>query len=95
MTEEAFAHIIESMAIIIHPHSAERMKERGTNEEEVKKTIETGERFQAKFGRTGFRRNFSFNDIWNNKKYNTKQVEVIAVNEDDNWVAVTVLVRYF
>jgi len=95
LTEKKFVIIIKPMAIKIHPHSAERMKERGTNEKEVKKTIETGERFPVKFGRTGFRRNFSFNGIWNNKSYNTKQVEVIAVNEDDNWVVVTVLVKYF
>ncbi|MCK4763433.1 MAG: DUF4258 domain-containing protein [Candidatus Aminicenantes bacterium] len=83
------------MAIKIHPHAAERMKERGTNEEEVSITIETGESFPAKFDRTGFRRNFSFNGTWNKKKYNTKQVEVIAVNEDGDWIIVTTLVKYF
>jgi hypothetical protein len=95
LTEKTIAYIISSMAIKIHPHAAGRMRERGTNVEEVEKTIETGERFPAKFGRTGFRRNFAFNSIWNEKRYNTKQVEVIAVNEDDNWIAITVLVKYF
>ena len=83
------------MAIKIHPHAAERMRERGTNVAEVEKTIETGERFPAKFGRIGFRRNFPIDGKWNEKKYNTKQVEVIAVNEDDNWIAITVMVKYF
>jgi hypothetical protein len=83
------------MAIKIHPHAAERMRERGTNAEEIEKTIETGERFPAKFGRTGFRRNFPFNGIWNKKEYKTKQVEVIAVNEGGDWIAVTTLVKYF
>jgi hypothetical protein len=55
------------MAIKTHPHAAERMRERGTNAAEVEKTIETGERFPAKFGRTGFRRNFPFDGIWNEK----------------------------
>jgi hypothetical protein len=41
------------MAIQIHPHALDRMKERGTNAEEIKKTIEFGESFPAKFGRTG------------------------------------------
>ncbi len=48
------------MKIVIHPHTQLRMKERGTSEEEVLKTIELGETFFAKFGRTGFRRNFVF-----------------------------------
>jgi len=95
LTGKSFAYIISSMAIKIHPHAAERMRERGTNAAEVEKTIETGERFPAKFGRTGFRRNFPFDGIWNEKKYSTKQVEVIAVNEDDNWIAITVLVKFF
>ena len=50
------------MAIRIHPHAKERMKERGATEDEVVATIEKGECFPAKFGRTGFRRNFSFED---------------------------------
>jgi len=36
------------------------MTERGATEAEVIATVENGERFEAKFGRTGFRRNFSF-----------------------------------
>jgi hypothetical protein len=83
------------MAIKIHPHAVERMKERGTSADEVQKTIETGEKFAARFDRTGFRRNFPFDGTWNKKKYTTKQVEVIAVNENEDWIAVTVLVKYF
>ncbi len=83
------------MAIKIHPHAAERMIERGTNSIEIENTIAGGEKFPAKFGRTGLRRNFSFDGTWNNKKYNTRQVEVIAVNEDDDWVVITILVKYF
>jgi hypothetical protein len=48
------------MAIRFHPHALERMVERGATEDEVRSTIEQGERFPAQFGRTGFRRNFSF-----------------------------------
>ena len=40
----------------IHPHAAERMTERGATEAEVIATVCDGERFPAKFGRTGFRR---------------------------------------
>ena len=52
------------MAIQFHPHAQERMEERGTTEEEVTNTIEHGEKFPAKFGRTGFQRNFPFGNQW-------------------------------
>lgn len=83
------------MVIKINPHAKERMQERGTSEDEVIKTIETGEKFPAKFGRTGFRRNFSFESMWRGKKYNLKQVEVFAVEEGEDLTVITVLVKYF
>ncbi|MBI3581236.1 MAG: hypothetical protein HY098_04045 [Nitrospinae bacterium] len=43
------------MNISLHPHVLERMVERGTNKAEITKAVEIGERFTAKFGRTGFR----------------------------------------
>lgn len=46
------------MVVHFHPHARERMRERGTTEDEVRATVEQGEQFPAKFGRTGFRRNF-------------------------------------
>ncbi len=64
-----------------HPHAIERMHERGTNEKEVTLAIQNGEPFSAKFGRTGFRRNFSFESKWRGKYYETKQLEVYAVEE--------------
>ena len=48
------------MPIKFHPHALERMEERNATENEVIATIEEGEEFPAKFGRAGFRRNFSF-----------------------------------
>jgi hypothetical protein len=47
----------------IHPHARERMRERGATEEEIRKTVEEGEKFTANFGRTGFRRNFNFEGV--------------------------------
>jgi hypothetical protein len=52
------------MVIKIHPHARTRMQERGASEDEVIETIETGEKFPAKFGRIGFRRNFNFEGMW-------------------------------
>ena len=45
-----------------HAHAVTRMVERGASEEEVTADVFEGERFAAKFGRQGFRRNFAFGD---------------------------------
>lgn len=83
------------MGIRVHPHAEERMAERGATLEEVRGTVEAGERFAAKFGRTGFRRNFSVATTWRGKPYNVKQVEVYAIQEGSDWLVITVLTRYF
>jgi len=83
------------MSVRFHPHALGRMEERGATEEEVRATIEQGERFPAKFGRTGFRRNFPFDDEWRGRYYRTKQVEAFAVQEGPDWLAITVITRYF
>ncbi|MFH0813375.1 MAG: hypothetical protein V2A69_11145 [Pseudomonadota bacterium] len=54
-----------------------------------------GESFPAKFGRTGFRRNISFAGLWRNRYYGTKQIEAYTVQEGDDWLVITVVVRYF
>lgn len=81
--------------IKFHPHAEGRMKERGTTAEEVISTVRTGEVFQAKFGRTGFRRNFPFDTVWQGKMYGTKQVEAYCVKEGKYWLVITVLTRFF
>jgi hypothetical protein len=58
-------------------------------------TVRGGERFPAKFGRIGFRRNIRFDGIWRGRRYTTKQLEVFAVEEDGRWVVVTVIVKFF
>lgn len=83
------------MEVRFHPHARERMMERGVNENEVKATIERGEQFPAKYGRDGFRRNFPFENEWQDGYYRTKQVEAYAVREGDDWLVITVITRYF
>lgn len=83
------------MVIRFHPHAKERMKERGATEDEVKATVEQGEKFPAKFGRTGFRRNFSFSGDWRGKFYSTKQIEAYAIQENSDWLVITIITRYF
>ena len=71
------------------------MEERGASETEVEAAVRTGERIAARFGRTGFRRNFPFDGEWRGKRYATKQVEAYAISEGDTWLVITVLTRYF
>ena len=79
----------------IHSHALGRMIERGATEAEVQATIESGEQFPAKFGRTGFRRNFSFDAEWLGRHYQTKQIEAFAVQEDGDWLVISIITRYF
>jgi len=83
------------MKISIHPHAAQRMEERGASLQDVIDTIEEGESFPAKFNRTGFRRNFLFANYFRGKHYYTKQMEVFAVKEEQNWLVITVITRFF
>jgi hypothetical protein len=85
------------MNVRLHPHALDRMAERGATDREVISTIESGERLAAKFGRTGFRRNFDFRGRWLGREYAAKQIEAIAV-EDENgggWLVITVVVKYY
>lgn len=60
------------MAVRFHQHALDRTRERGATEDQVKATVEQGEEFPAKFGRSGFRRNFTFAEEWRGKYYATK-----------------------
>lgn len=73
-------------------NASERIAERGATEAEV--TVAEGERFLAKFGRMGFRRNFAFDSDWDGRRYGTKQVEAYAA-EENGWLVTTVIVRFF
>jgi len=83
------------MEVRFHRHAQERMIQRGATKKDVVDTVAKGERFEAKFGRSGFRRNFVFEKQWRNQYYKTKQVEVYAVREGNDWLVISVIVRYF
>ena len=83
------------MAIRLHPHAQARLAERGAAVSEVVATVEAGERFSAKHGRTGFRRNFSFEGTWRGRRFANKQVEVFAIEEENDWLVITVITRYY
>ena len=83
------------MTILFHPHALDRMDERGASLEDVRSTVEHGESFPVKFGRTGFRRNFPFDNHFRGKYYHTKQIEAYAVPEGSDWLVITVITRFF
>ncbi|MGH8552065.1 MAG: hypothetical protein ACRERS_02115 [Methylococcales bacterium] len=77
----------------MHPDAQDCLQERGAMEDEVVNTVEQGERFSAKHGRSGFRCNFPFDGEWNKRRYSTKQVEAYAVEEEDAWLVITVFTK--
>ena len=86
---------MENANVILHPHALLRLTERGALESEVLTTVKTGEHFIAKHGRSGFRLNFVFNGHRNNKYYTTKQIEAYAVMENETWIVITIIVKFF
>ena len=74
------------MLVRLRSHAEQRLQELGTTTEEIILAVTDGESFPAKYGRTGFRRNSSFDGTWRGKEYATKQLEVIAVWEDETAV---------
>lgn len=83
------------MKVLLHPHAVQRLPERGASEEEVIETVLRGEDFPAKFDRTCFRLNHPLEGVWRGKPYNTKQIEAYAVQENDYWLVITIIVKYF
>lgn len=67
------------MKVNFHPHALQRMTERGATEDEVIATGQTGERFPAKYGSEGFRRDFVFQWVWRGRRFDSKQIEAFAV----------------
>ncbi len=64
------------------------MRERGATESEVLATVETGERFPAPWGRTGFRKRFRATA----GRRGRREVSVYAETQDKTWLVVTVVV---
>ena len=82
------------MKVLLHPHALERLSERGAAESEVTAVVESGERFPAKFGRTGFVETL-FTAATGGGDSIQRQVEAYAIEEQESWLVITVVVRYF
>jgi hypothetical protein len=83
------------MIVRIHPHARQRMRERGATTAEIQQTIDSGVAAPVKFGRTRFRRVFSFSALWNGKHFASKQIDAFAAKIPGGWLVVTVIVKYF
>lgn len=80
--------------IVFSEHALERMEERGASRHEVRETIREGESFDARHGRTAFRRTFLFEGEWNGTYYENKELTVYAADDGGDWIVVTVISRY-
>ncbi len=76
-------------------HARERIKARGTTQQEVIETIGTAPWGPAEGGRVECRKDFPYGREWNGKVYAAKQVRPIFVEEPDEILVVTVYVYYF
>jgi hypothetical protein len=82
------------MKIKFVEHAKERMKERGTSEEEVKEVLLLGADISAKKGRKAKEKIFEYGKEWLGKVYSQKKVMVIYTEENDEVVVITVKVFY-
>lgn len=76
-------------------HAKEQIERRGCSEEEIRETIQSSQWEKAELDRMQCKKDFTFNKIWNDKEYKTKQVKPIFTEEKNEIVVVTVYVYYF
>jgi hypothetical protein len=85
---------LSNMEIQINPHTLDRARERGTNEDEIIDVIETGNIIPSKYGRIGKTKVYQFKQKRQNKFYEEKRVEVFYIVERDRIITITVYVFY-
>jgi len=80
----------------LHPHILKRMEERGIRIEEIEKTLNEGKTTpKAKEGTFGKIYVFSFfNDYWEGKYYQKKEVTVYYKIENKKIILLTAIARY-
>lgn len=82
------------MEIQIDPHTQQRLKKRGTTEQEIIETLRHGFDIPGKYGRLGKVKVFTFNSIYNEKYYQEKKLEVYYIIELEKIITVTVYVFF-
>ena len=81
--------------IRLSQHARQQLPYRGTTEDEVVEAIRTAPWKPAELRRLECRKEFPYNQTWNQKFYQTKHVRPIFVEEAREIVVVTVYVYYF
>jgi hypothetical protein len=76
-------------------HAADYGPVRGFTVEEVETAIRVAPWEAAAEGRWACEHDFEFQGVWNGKRYRTKRVRPIFVEEPEEIVVVTVYVYYF
>lgn len=82
------------MIVRLHPHARERLAERGATEGEVMATVEQGERLPPSSAAPASEETFRLKGC-GGRRYATKQVEAYAVEDENAWLVITVVVKYF
>jgi hypothetical protein len=80
--------------IRLSAHALSYITKRGFTVAEVEDTIRSGPWEPAGLGRMECRKTFPFNREWNKRRYATKEVRPIFVEEADEIVVVTVYTYY-
>ena len=85
----------EEKPIVFTHHALDRLRQRGTNEDDVKQAVRKGSREPAQRGLIMFRLNLPFNREWDGRYYRIQQVAPIVDEEETRIVVVTVYTFYF
>jgi hypothetical protein len=88
-------HEPSSKPVVFTQHARERVRERGTREEDVREAVRVGQREPAQRGLSMFRLNLEFKREWDGRYYGVQQVVPIVAEEAERFVVVTVYAFYF
>lgn len=81
--------------IRLSAHAQSYVSRRGFTAEEVEQAIRSGSWEQAELGRLECRKDFTFDNEWNGRRYATKQVRPVFVDEENEIVVITVYTYYY
>jgi hypothetical protein len=81
--------------IRLSAHAASHLGRRGFTVAEVEEAIRTSPWERAELGRLEARKSFPFPGEWNGRRYTTKQVRPIFVDEPNEILVVTVYTYYY
>ncbi len=82
-------------SIRLSGHARSQLAYRGTDEQEVFDTIRDAAWQPAELGRIECAKDYNYGREWNGKRYTTKRVRPIFVEEASEIVVVTVYTYYF